>query len=74
VRFISCDFNLGGINIILGYPWLALVDPLISFREATWRYPIRRKKLEVLSIKKFVKVVRRESHIFLLIVLLTTGA
>ena len=66
VRFASCDFDLDDVDVILGYPWLTTVDPLISFREATWRHQIRPKGLEVASAKEFAKELKRGSHIYLL--------
>lgn len=35
VRLVSCEFNLSGVDVILGYPWLTQVDPLISFKDKT---------------------------------------
>jgi hypothetical protein len=34
IQFALCDFNLNHVDMILGFPWLHQVDPLISFREA----------------------------------------
>jgi Reverse transcriptase (RNA-dependent DNA polymerase)/RNase H-like domain found in reverse transcriptase/Integrase zinc binding domain/Chromo (CHRromatin Organisation MOdifier) domain len=66
VRLVSCDFDLAGVEVILGYPWLQQVDPLISFKETTWRYPIKGKELEILSAKKFARAVKNEAYIFVL--------
>ena len=73
VRLVSCDFDLGGVDVILGYPWLAQANPLISFRDASWRHPIRPKELEVLSAKKFAQAVKHEAYIFALTILPVTG-
>ena len=73
-HFVSCDFELGDIDVILGFPWLAAVNPLISFSDATWRHPIERRKLEVLSAKKFVKAMKEEPYIFMLISAPTKGS
>jgi hypothetical protein len=53
--------------VILGFPWLARVNPQISFSEATWRHPIERRKLEVLSAKEFIRAMESEPYIFLLV-------
>ena len=53
--FIACDFDVDGVSIILGFPWLQAVDPVISFRERTWRYPFERAQISVLSAQKFNK-------------------
>ena len=60
--------------MILGFLWLAVVNPLISFSDATWRHPIEYWKLEVLSVKKFVKVTKEEPYIFILISAPTKGS
>jgi hypothetical protein len=36
--FVACDFEGLDVNLILGYPWLAAVDPLLGFRAGIWRY------------------------------------
>lgn len=38
-RFVACAFEGLGVNLILGYPWLANTDPTIGYREGTWRFP-----------------------------------
>ena len=70
---MSCDFELGGIDVILGFPWLAKVDPQISFHDTTWRHPIERRRLEVLSAKEFIRATESEPHIFLLVAAPTQG-
>jgi hypothetical protein len=35
VELVSCEFEMPGVDIILGYPWLSKVDPAISFGKAT---------------------------------------
>ena len=72
VHFASCDFDLNHVDMILGFPWLHQVDPLISFREATWRHQIRPQKIEVLNARKFAKAVKREAYVFLLTAYPTT--
>ncbi len=64
VCFTACDFDIEGVDIILGYPWLSIMDPSISFREGTWRHPIRRQGIEVLSAKEFVKKTRDEPFVY----------
>ncbi len=71
VRFVSCDFDLGGIDVILGYPWLAQVNPSISFGDGTWRHTFRKEQLEVLTAKQFVRALKDEKHVFALTRVLT---
>lgn len=33
--FVACNFKALDVNIILGYPWLATIDPLLGFRAGT---------------------------------------
>ena len=53
--FVACDFDIPGVSIILGFPWLNKVDPAISFRAGTWRYPFDKSQVNFLSAKRFVK-------------------
>ena len=53
--FIACDFDVDGVSMILGFPWLQAVDPAISFRERTWRHPFERAQISILSTQKFNK-------------------
>jgi hypothetical protein len=74
VELVSCDFELGGVDVILGYPWLSLVNPSISFIDGTWRHRIDGTKLEIMSAKKFARLVKTELYIYVLIVYPTTEA
>ncbi|KFY17373.1 hypothetical protein V491_05014, partial [Pseudogymnoascus sp. VKM F-3775] len=35
--FVACDFEALDVNVILGYPWLAAVDPLLGFPEEFYK-------------------------------------
>ena len=30
IEFVSCDFDLGNVDLVLGFPWLSIVNPAIS--------------------------------------------
>ena len=32
IKFVSCDFEIGSIDLILGFPWLNQVNPAIDFK------------------------------------------
>ena len=66
IRFVSCDFDLEGIDIILGFPWLKQVNPSISFGSGTWKHTFRRDELEILGAKEFVRTLKNEKHVFAL--------
>ena len=66
VRFVSCDFDLGDVDVILGYPWLVQVNPSILFGEGTWKHTFRKEELKVLSAKEFVRALKDEKHVFVL--------
>ena len=66
VRFVSCDFDLGDVDVILDYPWLVQVNPSILFGEGTWKYTFRKEELKVLSAKEFVRALKDEKHVFVL--------
>jgi hypothetical protein len=74
VELVSCDFELGGVDAILGYPWLSLVNPSISFVDGMWRHRIDGTKLEIMSTKKFARLAKTELYIYALIVYPTTEA
>ncbi len=57
--------------MILGYPWLAQVNPSISFGDGTWRHTFRKEQLEVLTAKQFVRALKDEKHVFALTRVLT---
>jgi hypothetical protein len=59
--FVACDFNVPDVTFILGYPWLREVDPAISFRAGTWRYPFIRAQISLLSAKRFTKRIRGQA-------------
>jgi hypothetical protein len=51
--FVACDFEGLDVNLILGYPWLAAVDPLLGFRAGIWRYAKSTVGVEVLEPEEF---------------------
>ena len=64
--FVACDFDGVDANIILGYPWLAAIDPTIGFRRGTWCYPRPERSIEILKPKEFVKYMQK-SRVFCLV-------
>ncbi len=51
--FVACDFEGLDVNLILGYPWLEAVDPLLGFRAGIWRYAKSTVGVEVLGPEEF---------------------
>lgn len=52
------------VDIILEYLWLAIMDPEITFCEGTWRYRIDKDKIEIVSAKKFKKLLKPGARVF----------
>ncbi|OBT81896.1 hypothetical protein VE02_09576 [Pseudogymnoascus sp. 03VT05] len=53
--FVACDFEELDVSLILGYPWLAAVDPMLGFRAGTWRYAKQAAGIEVLEPEEFYR-------------------
>ena len=70
IQFILYNFELGEVDIILGYLQLTQVNLIISFGDNSWRYLLRRKYIKVLLAKDFVEATRAEPYLFLLITVL----
>jgi hypothetical protein len=51
--FVACDFEGLDINLILGYPWLADIDPTLGFRTGIWQYAKLAAGIEVLGPEEF---------------------
>ena len=68
-ELVSCDFDLGGVEIILGHPWLASADPVISFRHGTWRHRLQGEDIEVLSAKAFIRKAKTDPYIYAIVIL-----
>jgi hypothetical protein len=51
--FVACDFEGLDVNLILGYPWLAAVGPLLRFRVGIWRHTKPTVGVEVLEPEEF---------------------
>ena len=72
VPMVSCDFDLGEVGLILGFPWLTIVDPVISFATTTWRHQVNTIGLELQPAKKFAKTIRSEPYVYALYITPTT--
>ena len=70
VQFILYNFELGEVDIILGYLQLTQINLIISFGDNSWRYLLRRKYIKVLLAKDFIEATRAELYLFLLIIVL----
>ena len=53
--FVACDFDIPDVSLILGFPWLQQIDPVIRFSTGSWRYPLEVSQIRVLSVKSFRK-------------------
>jgi transposase InsO family protein len=71
--FVSCDFDMGDIEIILGLPWFQRIDPCVSFSTMSWRHRVEEDtKLEILPAKQFWKKAKNEPYMFALLRIPTT--
>jgi hypothetical protein len=61
-RFVACDFDGLDVNLILGYPWLAEVDPTIGYRAGTWRFPPEVAGVVVVNAEQFYEEERRQAR------------
>ena len=66
VTLISCDFDIEGVDVILGFPALKAMRVVIDFANHEWRYSIERRTIENLSAKAFAKATRKEPYIYVL--------
>lgn len=68
-KLASCEFDMEGINLLLGYPWLAKVDPVISFVKGIWRHRLLKNKVEVVAAKQFARTTAADPYIYALTVI-----
>ena len=66
-NFIVYEFNVPNVTIILRYPWLYTIDPVIEFKKGTWRYPFEQSQISTLSAKKFAKEYRYKTIYYIII-------
>lgn len=55
-RFVIAD--IGADQVVLGFPWLASVDPAIRWSTRQWRFPIRELDLSVSASHKELRSAR----------------
>ncbi|OBT84320.1 hypothetical protein VE02_08335 [Pseudogymnoascus sp. 03VT05] len=53
--FVTCDFNRLNVNVILGYLWLAAVDPLLGFCAGVWWHAKVALGINVANAKEFYR-------------------
>lgn len=53
--FVACDFDGLDVNVILGYPWLAAVDPLLGFRAGVWWHAKVAPGIDVANAEEFYR-------------------
>ncbi|KFY32325.1 hypothetical protein V493_00304, partial [Pseudogymnoascus sp. VKM F-4281 (FW-2241)] len=53
--FVACDFEGLNVNVILGYLWLAAIDPLLGFRAGAWWYDKATPSVDVTPAEEFYK-------------------
>ncbi len=58
-RFVACGFDGLDVNLILGYPWLADIDPAIGYREGTWQFPTRPGTIQEVGQEEFYEDVQK---------------
>lgn len=59
-EFIACNMEVEGFDLILGIPWLGAADPVIQFSTRTWRHPLDRAQISVVSASRFSRHVRHQ--------------
>jgi transposase InsO family protein len=50
--FVACNLELGGPEILLGYPWLEAINPSIDWATGTWQYR-KLGNINIVSASKF---------------------
>ena len=64
VILTSCEFDIKGVDIILGFLGLRAIGAIVDFAIQEQRYPLDRKKLEILPAKKFYQKTKGEAYIY----------
>lgn len=51
--------DMPGLDIVLGYPWLEGVNPVIDWRERSWRFRYNLQNIQIIKPQNFKKELRR---------------
>lgn len=64
VELVSCEFELPGVDVILGYPAMHLMAMTVDYAASTWYYPC--SVVTALSLDSFRRVTLEEPYIYML--------
>jgi hypothetical protein len=57
--------DLDGFDIILGFPWLRLDEPIPCWSKGTWSFPMRDSLVEVVPQEKFIRSLTLQSRVWI---------
>ena len=65
---IYCRFfhtvKISGVDVILSYPWLHIVNPGIDWKEQVWWYPIDSGQVSIIGLEEFTLKMKEARQVF----------